>query len=189
MRLRGLLKALRRGRIKDLKAQDNWRKRGSATFVKARGILLHHTASSRQGGDLASLGTVVNGRPDLPGPLCHILIGRSGQVRIIASGRANHAGYGGPFGWVPENLGNSFLIGIEIENNGVGEPYSEEQMDAVLEVCVALLKRYRGRLVRRKPRKAASKVKGHKEWTYRKIDPSFSMDRFRDELTERLRKG
>lgn len=187
MRLKSLLKALRAGRIKDLKAQDGWRKRGSATFVLARGILLHHTASSRQGGDLASLGTVVNGRPDLPGPLCHILVGRDGQVRVIASGRANHAGYGGPFGWVPTNLGNSYLIGIEIENNGVGEPYSEECYNAVLEVCVALLKRYRGRLARRKPHRAASKVKGHKEWTSRKIDPSFSMDKFRERLTERLR--
>lgn len=127
-------------------------------------VMLHHTASGAGSGNAPSLNTVLFGRPDLPGPLCHILIGRDGTIYAITDGYANHAGR------VDEPWSNYSLVGIEIENDGVGEPYSEATLFAALEVVRVL---------------AYGTCVGHKEICVprgRKIDPSFDMDWFRSIL-------
>lgn len=129
--------------------------------------MLHHTAS-RGPTNLPSLDVCRYGRGEpnpLAGPLCQILIGRQGTICVITDGYANHAGR------VREPYSNYNLVGVELENNGVGEPYPEAQLSATRNVCRAL---------------GFPTVLGHKEIcvpTGRKIDPSFDMHAFRASLS------
>ena len=86
-----------------------WRTRGSDRF-DPRGVVWHHTAG-RSTGDMPSLDLLIRGRADLPGPLAHFGLGRSGTIYVVASGKANHAGYGGWNGY----SGNASVLGIEAE--------------------------------------------------------------------------
>jgi hypothetical protein len=93
-----------------------WQTRGSSSF-SPRGFVWHHTAGPRTG-IAPSLGVCINGRRDLPGPLCNLFLDRAGTVYVVASGRANHAGAGSWAGLT----GNASVYGLEIEN--VGTPPS-----------------------------------------------------------------
>lgn len=87
-----------------------------------RGTLWHHTATNRNSfvhSDMPTLGLLANGRSDLPGPLCQIGFGRNGTVYVVAAGLGNHAGLGWEFPGVPEDAGNWYLIGIEMESSGI----------------------------------------------------------------------
>lgn len=152
-----------------------WQTRGSSTF-DPKGVIAHHTASRRGSGDASSLRICTHGRSDLPGPLCQVLLSRSGVAYIIASGRANHAGTGGAMGLA----GNSSVFGIEAENDGVGEPWSVQQIEAYYRVTAALLEGIG---------KTGSNVVGHREWApRRKIDPTgIDMNKFRWEVDARLK--
>ena len=57
------------------------------------GILCHHTAGAKTL-NMPSLNTILQGRPDLPGPLAHLGLGRDGTYYVIAAGRCNHVGAG-----------------------------------------------------------------------------------------------
>ena len=103
-----------------------WTDRGSATF-DPRWQVFHHTAS-HAGANAPSLGICTNGRPDLAGPLCNVLVARDGTCYVVASGRANHAGAGR---YPDGTTGNSLSVGWECENNGVGEPWPDTQLDAI----------------------------------------------------------
>lgn len=136
---------------------DGWRTRGVDIFTP-RGSVNHHTAGPLKG-NAPSLGTCINGRPDLPGPLCHVLLARDLTCYVIASGRANHAGKGGWRGLT----GNSSVYGLEVENVGTkAEPATPELIDAMHRVHAAFL------LGIAKP--DVSLVCQHWEWTTRKID-------------------
>jgi hypothetical protein len=52
-------------------------------------VIAHHTAATND-----SDSTLINGRSDLPGPLCNRALPENGDWVLIASGRANHAGEG-----------------------------------------------------------------------------------------------
>ncbi|WPM94273.1 endolysin [Arthrobacter phage Marchesin] len=70
----------------------------------------------------------VNGRSDLPGPLCNAVFGRNGTVYLVAAGVANHAGVGELPG-IPRNMGNHYLFGIEMESSGVAPwDWTEDQI-------------------------------------------------------------
>lgn len=139
-------------------ATAGWETRGSATFTP-RGVVCHHTASAA-GADHPSLSIVTNGRPDLNGPLCNVLLARNGDCWLVASGRANHAGEGGWRGLT----GNSSMLGIEAENNGTGEPWPAAQIDAYHRLCAAMCDG--GRI-------DVANVCFHREWApRRKIDPA-----------------
>lgn len=162
-----------------------WKTRGRPGTFEPRGVIFHHTASGRNGGSAPSLGTVLNGRPGINGPLCQVLIGRDGTVRVIAAGRANHAGEGGPIIGVPKDSGNSFLIGVEVENDGVGEAWTPGLLQTCDTVFATLLLGLR--------RKSQMLI-GHKEWApNRKIDPARTnaglptMDQVRARVTAKLR--
>lgn len=136
---------------------DQWRVRGGQPFTPA-GIVLHHTASSTKSGPTGSLRTVLNGRPGIPGPLCHILVGRDASVHLIAAGRANHAGSdssvalaemaAGKVGPATKTaaarklrddvVGNRQAWGVEIENNGTTEPWSDAVVDVVGHLCALI---------------------------------------------------
>ena len=99
---------------------DGWRTRGAsggAQMKEAAGGLWHHTAGSRKGNN-PSRNVLINGRKGLSGPLCHINFARDGVVEVVAAGKANHAGKGDVDG-IPENTGNTRLVGVEMESSGV----------------------------------------------------------------------
>ena len=136
-----------------------WDLRGSASF-NPQGVVCHHTASA-PGNNAPSLGICINGRPDLPGPLCQLLIARDGTCHVIASGTANHAGAGGWRGLT----GNTSVFGIEVENNGLGEPWTGHLLDVFARACAALL--------RGMGDTDADNVCLHREWApTRKPDPA-----------------
>ncbi len=108
-----------------------WETRGRGT-MHARAGVWHHTAAKR-GSNAPSLRVVIDGRPDLPGPLCHVLVGRDLTCHVIASGVANHAGAGGWQGL----SGNSSVVGVECENDGVSEPWSDGMVDVMVRIAAA----------------------------------------------------
>ncbi|MET4328326.1 hypothetical protein ABIB80_004157 [Bradyrhizobium sp. i1.15.2] len=151
-----------------------WQTRGHGNMGKVQGVLCHRTCGPLHG-DLPDINVLVDGRPDLGGPLCNIGLGRSGKVYMIAAGKGWHAGAGS---WQGVTDGNSHLIGIEAENTGEtkgprAEAWPDVQMLAYMRVCAAILQH-----VGAKPIMAA----GHKEFALpkgRKDDPSFDMVMFR----------
>lgn len=157
-----------------------WKSRRSRGSFEPRGVLFHHTASNRHSGAKPALGLVVKGREGakpLPGPLCNVLVGRDGVVYLIAAGRANHAGRGGPWRGIPTDSGNKYTVGVEVENDGKKEPYSKE----LLQVCdVVFATLLLGLQLRTKY------LGGHREWTDRKIDPRIDMDQYRIRVARRI---
>lgn len=167
---------------------DGWRDRGrpaSTGGFAPVGVLCHHTASSANG--QAALGTLIHGRPDLPGPLCQLSLDRQGVVYIVAAGRANHAGVAKPSGSVAGGDGNTLYIGIEAQNRGTGEPWPKVQYDAYVLLCAALSVEVTHNSVRT--------VRAHKETSVTgKIDPAgptpyektFDMDKFRTRVAAKM---
>lgn len=134
-----------------------WRERGSSSF-SPRGSVNHHTAGPRSGVE-RSLGICINGRSDVPGPLCNVHGPReeSMRVNLVAAGRANHAGRGGTRGLV----GNSSVYGLEEEHCGYAdEPISRLRVDRMARVHAAFS---RGRW-------GSYHCVQHYQWTPRKID-------------------
>lgn len=159
-----------------VRAVEGWRGRGSSGSFTPSGTVFHHTASAR-GSNAPSLGLVVRGTSEVSGPLCNLLIGRDGTVFLIAAGRANHAGEGGPFLNIPEDSANMHTVGVEIENDGRGEEWTRELLRAA-DTSFAVLLDFVGGNPRRHM--------GHKEWAPgRKPDPAgVDMDRDRDRVRE-----
>ena len=140
--------------------QPGWQNRGKSDGFSPNGVMWHHTASGL-GRDAPSLGIVTNGRADLAGPLCNLLITRSNICIVIASGKANHAGTGA-WGGVT-NRGNSTMYGIEVENTGYNstEPWRLDQLFVIAKATAALIGYDAGRI---------PACCMHKEYTSRKID-------------------
>ena len=162
---------------------DGWQTRGWTVNrfgqkFAPRGLVCHHTANGGfHGIDAPSLNICINGRPDLAGPLCQFVLGYSGTVYLIAGLGANHAGAGG---WGALQ-GNGSVWGVEAENNGVGEPWPQVQLDAYHHLAAALAE-YTGF--------APGSICGHKEWTPQKIDPAgIDMNDFRRQVAALLETG
>lgn len=136
-----------------------WQTRGSDNF-SPRGAVDHNTVGpGPEHGNMPSLGVLINGRADLPGPLCNIGMGRDGTAYIIASGRANHAG---PGGWGGLS-GNSSVYGLERENMGTdAEPITPEQNREAALILAAMIQGC--------PTVDPALVCEHHEWTRRKVD-------------------
>ncbi|UUU33522.1 peptidoglycan-binding protein [Streptomyces sp. CA-210063] len=172
-----------------LKEHANWsthNRNAIGAWGPAQGVMLHHTA----GRDSVSL--CRTGMADLPGPLCVAVIAKDGTVHLVGYGRTNHAGRGSTAAYnavrngttLPSRPGadavdgNAHFYGFEIENLGNGrDPYPDAQLAAVEKVAAAVCRAHGW---------AASRVIGHKEWTTRKIDPTFSMAAMRTRIAKRL---
>jgi hypothetical protein len=152
--------------------QPGWKTRGHGDMKGIKGVLCHHTAT--KSGNMPSLKILVSGRPDLEGPLSQLGLARDGTYYVIGAGKCFHAGKGA---WKPMGLvdnGNSYLIGIEAENDGVGEKWPEAQMIAYAKGCAAMIDHLN---------LTEKEVIGHKEYApKRKIDPTFDMDDFREKV-------
>lgn len=153
--------------------QIGWETRGRGDMGDVKGVLCHHTAGPPRG-ENPDLSIIINGRPDLAGPLAQLSLGRSGTYYMIAAGRANHAGAGA---WQCVMTGNSSFIGIEAENTGLpGDPWPEAQMDAYARGVAAILKHIGAPVIM---------CAGHKEYALpkgRKSDPDFDMNIFRQRV-------
>ena len=150
--------------------QPGWKQRGSDLPGKPDTILCHHTASpARAKGDLPTLRLLIEGRSDLPGPLCQLALSRSGVVHLIAGGKAQHAGRGAWKG----TTSSAQTIGIEAEHPGGETPWTKVQYDAYVRLCAALCG-YLG--------VGSERVTSHALWALpkgRKTDPNFDMTPFR----------
>ena len=81
---------------------------------EVQGVLCHHTTGPKVG-NMPTLNLLIEGRPDLAGPLAQLGLGRDGTFYVVAAGLCNHAGDGAYRSIV---AGNTHLIGIEAENTG-----------------------------------------------------------------------
>jgi N-acetyl-anhydromuramyl-L-alanine amidase AmpD len=149
---------------------EGWTTRGGENVGRTLGVICHYTATVG-GGNMPTLGLLIRGREDLPGPLAQLGLGRDGTYYVIASGRANHAGAGV---WNGITTGNTNFIGIEAENSGrASDPWPAVQVDAYKRGVAAIL----GQVGR-----TAASCCGHREYARpagRKSDPNLDMDDFR----------
>jgi peptidoglycan hydrolase-like protein with peptidoglycan-binding domain len=160
---------------------DGWEHRGSGDVGEIRGVLCHHTAGP-QHGNMPSLNTIVHGRPELPGPLAQLGLGRDGTFYVIAAGRCNHAGAGN---WRGTTKGNAHFIGVEAENTGRADdfPWPAVQLNAYQRGIAAIFHHLK---------LDADCCAGHREYALpagRKPDPTLDMVAFRSVLSSFLVNG
>ncbi|WP_327435704.1 N-acetylmuramoyl-L-alanine amidase [Streptomyces sp. NBC_01201] len=159
------------------------------------GSIVHHTVTK---GTASTVALCRDGHSALPGPLCHGVIAKDGQVHMVGWGRANHAGGGDPSvlaqvtaesyttrpskptrGNATGIDGNAHFYGWECENLGDGkDPWPAAQYDAIVRTQAALCRAHGW---------TAKSVIGHLEWSSDKVDPrGFAMPDLRADVAERL---
>jgi hypothetical protein len=155
-----------------------WASRGRGEMGSVRGVMCHHTGVKNHAGkNMPSLGSLINGRPDLSGPLANLGLGIDGTYYVVAAGRANHAG---PGVWRGVRSGASSFIGIEGENPG-NDDWPPAQKDAYRRGVAALLKHIGA---------GAEMCCGHREYRLpagEKHDPIFDMNQFRSSVQAIMR--
>lgn len=171
MRLNSLADHLRLRGLRVVTHGD-WKAVGSSTF-HPQGVVIHHTGPWSNVQNMVNL--CIEGRADLTGPLCQVVLAPDGTCHVIASGRANHAGDGGWKGL----RGNTTVAGIEAVHSGaIGTPWPSEQRQAFSR-CAAAIAELIGC--------TAEMVCAHREWTTRKVDPvNIDMAKFRIEVAAHM---
>ena len=166
---------------------DGWqsRARSSGGFDSGRPavVMVHHTASDTSpANDAAYMVETSENRP-----VANLMLTRAGEVWVLAAGATNTNGKGGPIGVCPQDSMNTYAIGVEACNDGVGEPWPVVQQDAYLMLVEQLCEHY-----------AIAQVTSHQEYAPdRKIDPAgpsrwppintagtWDMDEFRADLDD-----
>ncbi len=153
------------------------------------GVMIHHTVTK---GTANTVEICRAGYEDLPGPLCHGVIGKNGTVYVVGYGRANHAGAGDddvlraviaetalPGDDEANTDGNRHFYGFECENLGDGQdPWPAVQLDAIERASAAICKHHGW---------GERSVIGHMEWQPGKVDPrGFTMASMRKRIGARL---
>ncbi len=116
---------------------SGWQSRGNGQTSAYEGGLVHHTAT---GYGIAVPGTgagnlLINGRPDLEGPLCNYAGNDDGSITVIAAHPANHAGASGgrSMGPLPvTTLFNRRVLGLEIVYPGTSPMRSAQYRSALV---------------------------------------------------------
>jgi hypothetical protein len=145
--------------------------RGGTFVVVPVKVFDHHDASSRKSGEWGSLGLILDGTPrGIPGPLSNAQVARclDGVPRVawVADGTCSHAGLGSGLG-LPTNDANRRVYGVEKANDGIIEPYTDAANYAANALFHAMAVESGA--------DPATYAWGHKEWTTRKVDPTYSM--------------
>lgn len=156
---------------------DGWKSRGR-DMAAVRGVVWHHTATSRSVSDSSVVRVLRDGHGSLPGPLSQLGLSRDGTWWVVAAGRANHAGVGQ---W-PGLSGNDDCIGVEAFHAGTSdERWTSTQLSSWRVGTAALCAAYGI---------PAGRVIGHKEWApRRKVDPfGVYMDNVRRDVGALLEK-
>lgn len=160
-----------------------WETRGRGPMGDVHGIIIHHTGSDAQSDSYLRF-LAVDGRGDLPAPLCNVSTDMDGDLWLIATARANHAGGGSSITMQhvinedyagsaykaelkpgPDNLGGTYCngsyYGNEVRYDG-GQPMTAKQFDSAVRWAAAVCD-FHGW--------SAQSVIGHREHTRRKPDP------------------
>ena len=128
---------------------DGWQTRGrggdGGQYQPGRPnhVMVHHTAGN--GSASSEVNYMVN-VSDVS-PVSNLFIARdkdNAAVWIMAAGPTNTNGKGSA-PWDPNTKNddmNRMAIGIEIGNNGVGEPYGVKQQETLIATCAALCEAY-----------------------------------------------
>lgn len=151
-----------------VKYSSGWQDRGRPySFNPTAGGITHHTASPT---DIDSV--LINGRSDLPGPLCNWALHADGTWVLIAAGYANHAGES-----LPGAPTNGTGYGVEqtgpTPTGATGPGAFPHNYEAGMAgwACILEVQGW-----------STQKIWGHKESCSppgRKVDPFFGMDEFR----------
>ncbi|MGA1717680.1 MAG: N-acetylmuramoyl-L-alanine amidase, partial [Aquiluna sp.] len=162
------------------------------------GVVWHHTACGTfSKGNMPSLNWCrFPGQYSGQARACHIVVGRDGQLQIIAGRGAYHAGGGGPLKVngtnIPRDLGNRFLLGIEIEASSTSKINKKNketpksgmnpaQFVAVAKYCAALFDELDWET------DAAIR---HKDWAPgRKVDVGIPLKSLREEIDKYRKKS
>ncbi|KQR69904.1 N-acetylmuramoyl-L-alanine amidase [Pedobacter sp. Leaf176] len=110
---------------------------GSVNFGirKPNFVIIHHTAQN-------SLNqTIKTFHSTRAGTSAHYVIGRDGKVVHMVNDylRANHAGISK---WGKDTDLNSSSIGIELDNNGIGDVWQDAQINSLIKLLATLKKTY-----------------------------------------------
>lgn len=151
---------------------EGWQDRSRPRSFRPSGVLIHHTGFRATANDPhPALETVLRGRAGLPGPLCHVLVDRTGACHVLASGRANHAGEARASGPMPAGDGNTAYVGIEIDyapQEPFGQQPTADQGLAAVAAAAAIVSRLGN---------GADRVRYHSETsTAGKWDPGNTVD-------------
>ncbi|MDQ7903940.1 N-acetylmuramoyl-L-alanine amidase [Phytohabitans sp. ZYX-F-186] len=161
-----------------------WKTRGGSLGT-IRGITCHATAGSADSTDSGEIHTLLHGSATAPPPIAQLYLSRTGDWHVVASGKCNH----NKVGWAGPNrgFGNSVLLGIEAQHsNRDGEEWTERQYASYVRGVAALARRLDipvSRIAGHKEHQPKPAPKGEKST---KTDPTFSMRRFRDDVTKAL---
>ncbi|MEU8683274.1 peptidoglycan-binding protein [Streptomyces sp. NPDC048611] len=190
-----LLKALRDEGlvVHEVRSWRTHNRNSKGPWAPVHGVMIHHTATE---GTDSSVDLCYDGRSDLPGPLCHGVIDKKGEVHLVGNGRANHAGLGDgdvlravinedaelPADNDADTDGNRHFYGFECINLGDDkDPWPEVQQTAIEKVSAAICRAHGWN---------EHSVIGHKEWQPGKVDPlGFGMDDLRGRIKKRLAKA
>ena len=98
-------------------------------------VIIHHTAQDTLEQTLRTF-TMAKTQTS-----AHYVIGKDGKLVQMVNDylRANHAGVGK---WGNDTDLNSSSIGIELDNNGLGAPYTEAMMNSLIKLLGTLKKKY-----------------------------------------------
>lgn len=153
-----------------------------------KAVMCHHTASPPHTDGQRDVDYICYGSPVKP--VANLYLSRKAEVWVCAAGPTNTNGAGHDWwgGGVPDNSMNSYAIGIEAANNGVGEPWPWTQQAAYVKLVAALCRAYKI---------PVNSVRAHHEWTTRKVDPAgqsqyatgsakWDMDLFRTDVANAL---
>lgn len=165
--------------------ESGWKTRGRDGSFAPKAIMLHHDASPA-GETSNGVDVIRDGRPGLAGPLSQLWLAYDGTWHVVAAGRANHAGEGGPWGVVSTDDGNGDAIGIETDHTS-NEQWTASQRSEGIKGVAALCRK----LGITSKAEIDDAVLAHKEYAPdRKIDPDpLDMDDARANLHEYLTTG
>jgi hypothetical protein len=156
---------------------SGWESRGRPySFNPTKGVICHHTAA-----DTNIDSVLINGRSDLPGPLCHYALHGppdNGSVVLIAAGYANHAGES-KSGYPSNSSGWGIECTGPIPDGASGVSAFPMYNEYIIMVqCICEVEGWPTDVYH---------VPGHKESCYptgRKGDPYFDMNSFRNSVEE-----
>ena len=156
------------------------------------GVVVHHTGSNRRSDSKSNAYSYVDTHAIKP-PY-NILVGRDAMVYALTDEgiRANHAGRGSlrtlnamrarrPVAAASVRgaaFCNSSTWGVAIDNDGLHEPVSDAVYMSLMCVCAALCLN--------DDLDPCTQNIGHREWTTRKVDPTFSLAQLRLDVHESL---
>lgn len=169
----------------NVRSLPDWKQYGHGDMLDIRGVMIHHTGNANESAE-----SIRRGRPDLPGPLAQLHIAPDGTVTVVAGGVCWHAGQGS-WPWIPRDMGNQHLIGIECawpKDTSITpqtqwrERWPDAQIIAMRDTTTAILMRLGF---------DQSRVIGHKEYAgavQGKWDPgNLDMSWFRAEVGKAMR--